>query len=82
MKSVELHLKVHLSPFMTAIGVSMVGWLVKLVSRRVVSQEVLAGTEIPGGGERKERLYLTLHCHHQNDSCIKTGSDESHFHVS
>ena len=27
-------------------------------------------------------LYLTLHCHHQNDSRIKIGSDESHFNVS
>ena len=25
---------------------------------------------------------LLLHCHHQNDSCIKMGSDESHFNVS
>ena len=25
---------------------------------------------------------LSLHCHHQNDSCIKMGSDESHFNVS
>ena len=25
---------------------------------------------------------LTLHCHHQNDSCIKMGSDESCFNVS
>ena len=32
-------------------------------------------------GER-EILYLSLHCHHQNDSCIKMGSDESHFNVS
>ena len=24
-------------------------------------------------------MYLSLHCHHQNDSCIKMGSDESHF---
>ena len=32
-------------------------------------------------GER-EIIYLSLHCHHQNDSCIKMGSDESHFHVS
>ena len=32
-------------------------------------------------GER-EIIYLSLHCHHQNDSCIKTGSDESHFNVS
>ena len=22
-----------------------------------------------------------LHCHHQNDSCIKMGSDDSHFNV-
>ena len=27
-------------------------------------------------------LYLSLHCHHQNDSCIRMGSDESHFNVS
>ena len=27
-------------------------------------------------------IHLSLHCHHQNDSCIKTGSDESHFNVS
>ena len=32
----------------------------------------MAGTEIPGGGGRG-RLYPTLHCHHQNDSCIKMG---------
>ena len=37
-------------------------------------------TEIPGCGGRGT-LYLTLHCHHQNDSCIKTGSDESHLNV-
>ena len=27
-------------------------------------------------------LYVSLHCHHRNDSCIKMGSDESHFNVS
>ena len=27
-------------------------------------------------------MYLSLHCHDQNDSCIKMGSDESHFNVS
>ena len=32
-------------------------------------------------GER-EIMYLSLHCHHQNDFCIKMGSDESHFNVS
>ena len=31
-------------------------------------------------GER-EIIYLSLHCHHQND-CVKVGSDESHFNVS
>ena len=24
---------------------------------------------------KREMLYLSLHCHHQNDSCIKMGSD-------
>ena len=32
-------------------------------------------------GER-EIIYLSLHCHHQNDSCSKMGSDENHFNVS
>ena len=32
-----------------------------------------------GGGEI---IYLSLHCHHQNDSCIEMGSDESNFNVS
>ena len=32
-----------------------------------------------GGGEI---IYLSLHCHHQNDFCIKMGSDESHVNVS
>ena len=27
-------------------------------------------------------IYLSLHCHHQNHSCIEMGSDESHFNVS
>ena len=39
-----------------------------------------------GGGVwrlgKREIIYLSLHCHHQNDSCIKMGSDESHFNVS
>ena len=34
------------------------------------------------GGGKKEITYMSLHCHHQNDSCIKMGSDESHFNVS
>ena len=35
-----------------------------------------------GGKGEREIIYLWLHCHHQNDSCIKIGSDESHFNVS
>ena len=35
------------------------------------------GTEIPGG-----ETIQTLHCHHQNNFCIKMGSDESMFSVS
>ena len=35
---------------------------------------------------KREIIYLSLHCHHQNDSCIEKGSDESslspHFHAS
>ena len=30
----------------------------------------------------RDIIYLSLHCHHQNDSCIKIGSGESHFNVS
>ena len=33
-----------------------------------------------GGG--REIIYLSLHCHHQNDSCVKMGSDESRFNFS
>ena len=31
---------------------------------------------------KREILYVSLHCHHQNDFCIKMGSDESHLYVS
>ena len=32
-------------------------------------------------GEEGDYMYLSLHSHCQNDSCIKMGSDESHFNV-
>ena len=35
-----------------------------------------------GGGGAGGIIYLSLHCHHQNDFCIKMGSDESHLNVS
>ena len=36
--------------------------------------------EVSGG--KREIIYLLLHCHHQNDFCIKMGSDKSHSNVS
>ena len=33
-------------------------------------------------GEEGDYIPVSLHCHHQNDSCITMGSDESHFNVS
>ena len=33
------------------------------------------------GGGKREIIYLSLQCHHQNDFCIKVGSDESQFNV-
>ena len=38
------------------------------------------GEGCEGGG--REIIYLSLHCPHQNDFCIKVGSDESHFNLS
>ena len=46
-----------------------------------VSHEVLGGTEIPGRGAR-DRLNLSLRCHHHHESCIQMGSDASHLDVS
>ena len=35
------------------------------------------------GWGKREIIYQSLRgCHHQNDFCIKMGSDESHFNVS
>ena len=33
-------------------------------------------------GRGEDMIYLSLHSHHQNDCCIKMGSDESHFNFS
>ena len=44
--------------------------------RRPRSQEV---RWVWGGGRGGGELYLTLHCHHQNDSCIKMARGECHF---
>ena len=44
----------------------------------------MAVLEAAGSGRWGEReiIYLSLHCHHQNDFCINMGSDENHFNVS
>ena len=34
------------------------------------------------GGGGGEIIYLSLHCHHQNDTCIEMGNHESHLNVS
>ena len=42
------------------------------------------GAGVGAGGMKvgkSEIKLLSLHCHHKNDSCIKVGSDESHFNV-
>ena len=33
------------------------------------------------GRGKREIIYLSRHCQHQDDSCIKMGSDKSHFNV-
>ena len=48
---------------------------------RLIRDGEKGGGGMEGGGEG-DYIYLSLHCHHQNDSCIKMGSDESHFNVS
>ena len=34
-----------------------------------------------GGVGGRGDIHLSLRCHHQNDSCIKRDSDDSHFNV-
>ena len=48
---------------------------------RLIRDGEKRGKRVWRWGER-EIIYLSLHCHHQNDYCIKTGSDESHFNAS
>ena len=47
---------------------------------RLIRDGKKGGRGFGGGGERDYIPIAT--CHHQNDSCIKVGSDESHFKVS
>ena len=49
---------------------------------RLIRDGEKGGRGYGGGGRGREIIYLSLHCHHEIDSCIKMGSDESHFNVS
>ena len=53
----------------------------RLLSWRFTSSQTIRLIR-DGRWEKREIMYQSLHCHHQNDSCIKMGSDESHFDVS
>ena len=46
------------------------------------TRRLIRDDEKGGGRGESGIIYLSLHCHHQNDSCIKMGSDESRFNVS
>ena len=52
--------------------------------KNAVNRADLQRTGRGGAGRKREReiIYLSLHCHHQNDFCIKVGSDENDFNVS
>ena len=51
------------------------------VQRFIRDGEKGGGAGVWMWGER-EFIYLSPHCYHPNDFCIKMGSDESHFNVS
>ena len=51
-------------------------WLTSTETIRLIRDGEKGAGVIWRWGGRED---LSLHCHHQNDSCIKTGSDESHF---
>ena len=60
--------------------------LVNMVLNVHINHEAYYGRGEEGGGGYGggggDYTYLSLHCHLQNDPCIKMGSDESHFNVS
>ena len=56
-------------------------WL-NLFNAELVPKRYWRGSRSEDVGEEGDYMYLTLHCHRQNDSCIKMGSDESRFNVS
>ena len=68
---------------MRIFGVSKSTWcLTSTETIRLIRDGEKGGRGYGGGGRGREIIYLSLRCHHQNDSCIKMGSDESRFNVS
>ena len=49
---------------------------------RLIRDGETGGGVMEVGVEGETLLYLSLHYHRQNDSCIKMGTDESRFNVS
>ena len=49
---------------------------------RLIRDGEKGGRWYGGGGRGREIIYLSLHCHHQNDSGVKMDCVESHFNVS
>ena len=48
----------------------------------MTSTETIRLTRVGEKGSKGDIMYLSLHCRHMYDSCIKMGSIESHFNVS
>ena len=63
---------------------SMTSWLVwlSLFNAELSSDRYWRGASLQEVDGERGRLWLTRRCHHQNDSCIQMGSDESCFNVS
>ena len=49
---------------------------------RLIRDGEKGGKGYGGGGKGRLYIYLSPHCHLQNDSCIKVDSSESHFNLS
>ena len=49
---------------------------------RLIRDGEKGGYRVMEVGQGGDYIPIATHCHHRNDSCIKMGSDESHFNVS